>query len=712
VPVHLKRNGETSGSCHNRQVSLSVQLSSSSLTAAPSRHGARIDAADKEWHLTSPAPYDPPLTYGGWTQGRALGARIASLLQAREEAVHDHTSVASSSSGSGSSTATEATTLNQNPRPRRIRKHKVVIHSSPYLRCIQSAIAIGAGMSQYHRASNDQASRDASLMTPNTDSEDVSPATSPAMTPADNSLQPATDKEKHNHHATHHRTFPRARLRIDAFLGEWLSPDYYDQITPPPGSVMMVASAKAELLRRGEGIQRAHDPGSTPLSGHFPGGWRSASNPSTPDTDDDAGRFRSLSSIANALPQLGRSGSPDSPLGRSGKLITIRDVLSRGHSHSNEGFSDGYVPPVPSYAISPSDSIPAGYVAHARDACVDVDYQWDSMRDPPNWGDGGEYGEEWSTMHLRFRNGLMAMLDWYRRQHPYHHNHHHHHHHHHNHHDDHESEDEHADTVLVLITHGAGCNALIGALTNQPVLLDVAMASLTMAVRKDIIKGKDGGQSVAEVEEQRLPSPVEPSISQEYEMSLIASTEHLQAGSNPLSIPQLHSPTMPIIPSRPSIPTYRHRFDAPAPRFHADAMNTPSSLSFGLQRSATTNSSHSYSRRHTAAAAGLWVNAPAAPSESVVETPVESGRERGDITPSSKEHFSAPASGSSMTNRLDSGSAELHAAAAAAATTASTTEHEEPQPKAQRGLWSSAIIAQELEEPVTKRRWTVTERHR
>ncbi|KAI5298003.1 hypothetical protein KEM56_004385, partial [Ascosphaera pollenicola] len=44
------------------------------------RHGTRLDSVDKHWHLTSPTPYDPPLTYGGWTQARALGAKIASLL--------------------------------------------------------------------------------------------------------------------------------------------------------------------------------------------------------------------------------------------------------------------------------------------------------------------------------------------------------------------------------------------------------------------------------------------------------------------------------------------------------------------------------------------------------------------------------------------------------------------------------------------------------
>lgn len=41
------------------------------------------------------------------------------------------------------------------------------------------------------------------------------------------------------------------------------------------------------------------------------------------------------------------------------------------------------------------------------------------------------------------------------------------------------------DTVVVLDTHGARCNALIGALTSQPVLLDVGIASPTMAVRKN-----------------------------------------------------------------------------------------------------------------------------------------------------------------------------------------------------------------------------------
>jgi len=85
-------------------------------------------------------------------------------------------------------------------------------------------------------------------------------------------------------------------------------------------------------------------------------------------------------------------------------------------------------------------------------------------------------------MHKRFRGGLQQMILWYGQ------------------HDrerlapsgeepdtlsrlDEDDEDD-VDIVLVLVTHSAGCNALMGALTNQPVLLDAGMASLTMAIRK------------------------------------------------------------------------------------------------------------------------------------------------------------------------------------------------------------------------------------
>lgn len=87
-------------------------------------------------------------------------------------------------------------------------------------------------------------------------------------------------------------------------------------------------------------------------------------------------------------------------------------------------------------------------------------------------------------------------------------------------------DDGETDIILILVTHGAGCNALIGALSNQPVLLDVAMASLTMAIRKDGNK-LDSTSSEASVL-QRGRSVVDTSISDEYQVKMIASTEHIR----------------------------------------------------------------------------------------------------------------------------------------------------------------------------------------
>ncbi len=342
-------------------------------------------------------------------------------------------------------------------------------------------------------------------------------------------------------------------LRLDAFLGEWLSPDYFDLITPPPSSLFMVASAKAELLRRGEYTESLFD-SSMNRSGHFPGGWRSGWGGNTPTTDsDDDGPLASLPNLGQALPTRTRASSHSSMDSTgSGKVLSkLTTALIPEHG--------GYVPPTPTYAVSPSEPIPPGYVAHARDACVDVDYQWDSMREPQDWGNGGEYGEEWTAMHKRFRAGLQKMMSWYR---------------------SHEADErlgsasgsvpsaqdvaestgDHVETVLILVTHGAGCNALIGALTNQPVLLDVGMASLTMAVRKETPAEESGAEAGSETQGSFVShrrSSIDLGLSDDYDMKLVASTEHLRAGSNPMSPSQAQSPRI-LSP----ISTYRHRYSS------------------------------------------------------------------------------------------------------------------------------------------------------
>lgn len=269
------------------------------------RHGARIDQANKQWHFTSPAPYDPPLTYAGWTQARNLGTRIAGILKDRERE-------------------------QDNPRKRK-REHRMIIHSSPFLRCIQTSIGIGAGMGQ---AQTKEQSLRTSL--------------------PEQSEQPESEQTRRKSSGL----IP-AKLRVDAYLGEWLSPGYFDSITPPPDSILMVAGAKSDLLRAGDEIRGAD------LSGTSNVQW--ATTWSAVDETGRASQSRFFD-LASATVQQGQPA---------------------------------YIPPSPMYAISSFDSIPPGYVAHARDACVEVDYQWDSMRSPMNWGDGGEYGEEWSSMRER-----------------------------------------------------------------------------------------------------------------------------------------------------------------------------------------------------------------------------------------------------------------------------------------------------------------------
>ncbi|PHH69792.1 hypothetical protein CDD83_5611 [Cordyceps sp. RAO-2017] len=367
------------------------------------RHGNRLDAADKKWHLSSPTPYDPPLTYGGLLQARQVGNQIASFLE--QAKMEDEASCNGALS-------------------RKRKRFKLVIHTSPFLRCVQTSIGISSGLAQ---ASPDSVHAASDIIVPR-------------AAPCAHPLQ-----------------FKSALLRLDSFLGEWLSPEYFEMITPPPGPALMMGGAKADLLRREDySVYTDLPPDHKPL----PNGslWR-ASSASTPangtrSPTPESNAVMSVSALASALP--------------------IR--------HDEPA---GYVAPRPLYAVSSSGKIPEGFVAHARDACVTVDYQWDSMREPLDFGDGGKFGEEWTAMHKRFRGGLRKLVNWYATA---------------------ESpadlvtkppartqtsdspdvvrEDEEVETVVIIVSHGAGCNALIGAITHQPVLMDVGIASITMASRK------------------------------------------------------------------------------------------------------------------------------------------------------------------------------------------------------------------------------------
>ncbi|KAK3985499.1 hypothetical protein QBC44DRAFT_156804 [Cladorrhinum sp. PSN332] len=436
------------------------------------RHGYRLDAADKQWHLSSPAPYDPPLTYSGWQQAKNLGVRIASILQERVKE--------------------DELAARQNPDQKTKRKrYKVVFHSSPFLRCIQTSIAISAGLAQ-----------DSTPFGP----IDVVSESRPPTPPSVHGGRPKPI-------ITHIRDMPekpvkirKSVLRLDAFLGEWLSPTYFELITPPPESVMMLASAKAELLRREDYV---HYPNFSSHNHSNSQGqlWSpvSRSGPGSLPSDGGLDGVGSMSALSGALPRSPSISSQSSQRSESSLASTAKTEVS------------GYVSPVPHYAVHNNNTIPPGYVAHARDACTSIDYQWDSMRPPLDWGDGGSFPEEWTDMHKRFRAGVQNLVDWYsvtenptemvtktvsrglRKDSA----------------DNAVDDDDDIETeaVVIMVSHGAGCNALIGAITHQPVLMDVAMTSLTMAVRKP-----DAGQHAEK-----------PRVHQQYDLKLFASTDHIRS---------------------------------------------------------------------------------------------------------------------------------------------------------------------------------------
>ncbi|OTA55965.1 hypothetical protein K449DRAFT_408563 [Hypoxylon sp. EC38] len=458
------------------------------------RHGKRLDAADKQWHLSSPTPYDPPLTYGGWVQSKTVGARIAAILREREE--EDEIAAANR----------EPNTV---PTKQKKRRYRVVIHSSPFLRCTQTSIAIAAGLAS---------------STPLTAPVDRSP--SPRSTPVSSPS-----------------SIEKSVLRLDAFLGEWLSPDYFEHITPPPKSSLMLMTAKAELLRRENyneypHFHNRHTPNApTQLWSASPSRGSPLASSVTPESDTSSG-LDNVSTLRSSLPRI-----------RSDSVGNLDPKAAHKISPQDSPWNSGYVAPVPSYALSTSEPIPRGYVAHARDACVDVDYQWDSSRDDFGWGDGGVLPEEWAAMHQRFRKGFRRLVEWYsttenpgemvtktvsslkstkspQKE------------------SDHggpsvdDDQDVEIENVVVLVSHGAGCNALIGAITQQPVLIDVGMSSITMAQRKpDFDNGLNTGMYPGFASSLEGPLITQRiSMSEIFELKLFANTEHLHSAITPPSI--------------------------------------------------------------------------------------------------------------------------------------------------------------------------------
>lgn len=461
--------------------------------------------------------------------------RIESLLHSRERAYNNAVD-REELDGHGS----------DQPRRKR-KKHRVVIHTSPFLRCVQTSVGIAAGIAQYERPP-DVYSR------PGT-GKARTPAhlhsASPRIRGADGSLSPslAPISEPKNDFAHDlarralDRRHRRARLRVDPFLGEWLNPSYFEDITPPPPSAMMVTTAKAELLHN-ENIDIF-----TPVVSNKSSNsslWTSAHSRTISremTLDDTLAEGMDLLAVPMSKRDRASSSSVSSGDSGSGPRSPFRagHVLHPFISTVPKPEPALYHPPVPAYALAGSDHIPRGYVAHARNLCANIDIHWDSSHEPVNWGDGGEYGEEWSQMQRRFRRGLNNMIEWYSKhpatEDPFE-----------------EGETPHRDVVpleddveedlvVVLVTHAAGCNALIGALTSQPVLMDVGMASLTVALRRDdapplhpVTPSNSPDPLLNNVRRPSMAS-MDIGLSSIYEMKMISSSEHLRPGTNPSRSP-------------------------------------------------------------------------------------------------------------------------------------------------------------------------------
>lgn len=651
------------------------------------RHGARLDAADPQWHLTSPTPYDPPLTYGGWCQSKVLGARIASILQTRESD-EESPNVIPSAIGK---------------RGRGKRQHKIVIHTSPFLRCVQTSIGISAGLAQNLKTQTPPTKHGIS-------SHKIRPMhSSPLIRPivigssALSSIpEPAVALEK-NKLSEHQQKIRRCTLRVDAFLGEWLTPDYFDNITPPPCSMNMIVAAKADLLRREDysNLKQSIDPKANQL---FPGGWGNPDNSSNlgseSEKSNEKSSFLGMSSLDAALPSRERVTNRE----RTSSLIISG---SHGNRHKGnavqveppgaQGAHGFYQPPVPSYAISKSNPIPPGFVSHARDACVEVDYQWDSMREPQAWGKGGEYGEEWSSMHKRFRAGLQKLVAWYRKS------------------DgrnktvsrnrsnslrifspEEEAANENTDLVVILVTHGAGCNALIGALTDQPVLLDVGMASLTMAVLKptpiSTIK-----ELPSETYDPNLVSPDKShSLSDIYDVKIIANGEHLRSSTN--STPS--SSRAPSVSGLPGSREPKSNF-GPVDFSYLSRSRPQNSSSSSVRRTASVTGSGGYVCRpflqSQVNSQGLW-SAPTHCNEVEEDNlTLNFGNSQSGNNESSNDNKTPPTEKKNSSFYADKG----------------ISNEARDFDEGNRGLWSSiktAKTAEMIRDTGQKRRWTLDDR--
>lgn len=391
-----------------------------------------------------------------------------------------------------------------------------MIHSSPYKRCMQTSIAIAAGL-KYPEPER---------LRPLPIAFQRSSLSSPPIGPDGQRAPSGLPNEEAPRSQPNGKPQPydeKYEVKIDPWIGEWLSTSYFEDSVPPPSGNLIIARAKETLTRSVQEIRGADLSAFVPVA-ESPADDDENENDSSNNSLGEKGGLRAMAVIGHSLAHRSRATSFGRDLANNSRPLSVEKLRQRSRTTT-------YSPPLPQYSLAPQDPIPAGYVAHARDACVQPNLQWDSVA--MGWGDGGGYPEEWSGMHVRFRLGLQRLLAYYKDQETLS-----------SEGNDGSEDDPEEDLIVVLVTHQAGANALIRLMTGAPALHDIGVASLTLAVRRPVLRRPPSlaGTSHSPLgfgRESRRNSrrgSLDLGLADEFEMRIIASTEHLRHGSNPLGL--------------------------------------------------------------------------------------------------------------------------------------------------------------------------------
>lgn len=137
-----------------------------------------------------------------------------------------------------------------------------------------------------------------------------------------------------------------------------------------------------------------------------------------------------------------------------------------------------------------------------------VDHDWSLNK----LGNSGEYGESWEAMHARVSRGLNALIRYYNHQ--------------------------EQNSTIIIVTHGACCNVLLGHLLQQPLLSRINLASFyVMEKNSDGVWEMIYNSNAVEQQQNFLPasSPPPPVLSSTSTSSSSISDEvfnHKRQGSD------------------------------------------------------------------------------------------------------------------------------------------------------------------------------------